>query len=87
MVKKCKHIRQSANLLTLLTGDNLNGKALKGGENGLWQQCLNIPQGYGAFVVVKDGKAVIMAKGRSYHELKFKLIREEYLNGRNATND
>jgi len=48
---------------------------------------LKICHGNGAFVVVKDGNAVIMAKGRSYCVLRWKLIREEYLNGRNAANN
>jgi hypothetical protein len=39
----------------------------------LWSKGLNIPQGYGAFVVVKYVKAVIMAKGRSYCEPKMKI--------------
>jgi hypothetical protein len=45
----------------------------------LWSKDMNIPHGYGAFVVVKYGKAVIMAKGRSYCVPKQKLIREETL--------
>ena len=48
-------------------------------RNRLWSQDLNIPHGYGASVVVKYGKAVIMAKGRSYCVPKQKLIREEIL--------
>jgi hypothetical protein len=48
-------------------------------RNRLWSQDLNIPHGYGAFVVVKYGNAVIMAKGRSYCVPKQKLIREENL--------
>ena len=48
-------------------------------RNRLWSQDLNIPHGYGASVVVKYGRAVIMAKGRSYCVPKQKLIREEIL--------
>ena len=48
-------------------------------HNRLWSKGLNIPHGYGAFVVVKYGKAVIKAKGRSYCVPKQKLIREENL--------
>ena len=47
---------------------------------------LNIRQGNGASIVVKDGNAVIMAKGRSCCVLKLKLIREENLNETNNGN-
>jgi hypothetical protein len=48
-------------------------------HNRLWSKDLKISHGYGASVVVKYGKAVIMAKGRSYCVPKLKLIREENL--------
>jgi len=44
---------------------------------------LNIRQGNGASIVVKDGNAVITAKGRSCCAPKLILIREEILNATN----